>query len=701
MQAGKGFATALTAALGIVMAASVHEWSVPDSPVGRASQVAASAPKSVAVRSRAMVAAADAAVPFSLSLRGDVSGLAVGASATATVWIGGRSYPAAVLGNAYTATFDALSGDEMVAVEVVSTRARYRSVLGSAARLAAAAGSDGEVTQAELASLRVSPFSSALAYMLRSALGGRDAVSDAEFENLTRSVVGDQLAVAAYALEGWTQGTMALPPGFADGQQVLEAPAAYSEATWNVDPQAARAYLFEQADKVPLADLAQLPDALAMLGPVPVNEPAVAVSNVQLLYRQSDGVSYALFEEEPLAAHPRYAAALTADGAVALSPVGEAGTRNMLAFLPWDLFVPAVVQRVSHGHALRRLVVGDVYSLWMSRSVWLDSHHSAAGDYEQEAVEYAVWSAFDLHAVAATHPWSELLGGEYDKPTFVLPIPCHSSRRAPHLPAFGKCPHEKFWFGNYPYGGQVFRTDDVGDRMQYQSVSEMRSFSRQIGTDGGLQLHLSAPAGQSSTTALWRYDVGVAQLRPVVYLASSSAGYFVGASAAIPADSAVPVGDALGSWRGPSSLGRLAWLPAPERVLEIRRFQSGAQRDVNVHVSGAESYTPGSWTYAGPGVADYQYRATFPQWPRPRGVDDCQSAFANGATGCAPSRVRYFRPQQRVGARLYGTVDFYTNSLTPPAGHTGPYDVQWLDSRAYYIECVAGACLASVPAAAP
>jgi hypothetical protein len=649
--------------------------------------------------------AADEPVPLALGLQGEIAGLASGASATATVVIGDRSYPATVQGNSYAADFIALNADEMVVVEVASTRARYRSILGSAGRLAIAAGGDGNVTVAERSSLRVSPYSSALAWMVRVGLGGRDAVSDAEFENVTRSIVGSHMAIAAYLLNGWSTGSIALPLGYQDGQQVLETPAAYAQAA-SINTSLAMAYLFDQADNVPLTALEQLPDALAMLGPIPLNEPAMSVSDLQMLYRQSDG-SYALFEEEPLIVHPRYTATLTAQGGVALAPQGDAGTRNVLRYLPIRPSEQLPVHRVSHGHVLRRLVVGEVYSLWASRSVWLDSHHSSAGDYEQENTEYSMWSAFDTKAVSAANSWRPLFGDEFESQTtrYWLPAACSTSRRAAHLPAFGKCAQLEHWFrfnlggyGNgYSYNGETF-----DDRMQPVLSNGSRTFSYQINPDGGLQVSLNYNAEQPTvSTTFWRYEAGTQERRPVIYLAQIVGASFVGASMAMTPQYDFYFTNPAGSWRGPSTQARLAAYPAPTSQFEIRRFTNNTGRDVTITASGSEPFVPGTWRSVLGSVADYQYAAKFPSSPLTRAANDCQSAFATGATVCAPSRVRYFKALQRVGARWYGVVDFYSNSLLVPADHTGPLEVQVLDSRADYIECVAGSCLSSVPPAAP
>jgi len=697
MHAGKSLAAAIAVALGgVAMAAAVSDRIAAGARGAEPAQAAAS-PSNLG-RAPAATAGDEAPVPFALTLHGEIAGLAAGAPATASVSIGGRSYPATVQGNAYTAAFTALSGDEMVVVEVASTRARYRSALGSAARLAAAAGGDAEVTLAERASLRVSPFSSALAFLVRTALGGRDAASDAEFENATRSVVGSSLAGNAYMLDGWTRGAFALPPGYQDGQQVLDAPlAVYNQAMSQINAAPAMAYLYDNADQVPLTDLAQLPEALAMLGPVPINEDSVAVSDLQLLYRQSDGTRYALFEEEPLAQHPRYDAALTAQGAVALSPIGEAGARNALRALPFAPSVQSPVQRSVRGHTLRRVAVGDVYSLWMSRTVWFDSHHSAAGDWEQEYPSYSLWSAFDLNAVSAAHAWAPLLDTSFEKPLYFLPAPCNSPRRAAsHLPAFGKCEHRAYSFMT-PTGGLVYNPSTFNDYMQYAQGNGAANFSRET-VGGRLRIMPTPAAGEAYvSTTFWRYEEGEPLRRPVLYLSSSAGGYFVGASMALAPEYGVTPGEMMGSWRGQSSQGRLAQYPAPYNVFEIRRLPNQYQRDVNIYFTGSETFNQGEWRSTDLGVADYQYLMRYPGATTTRPASHCFEAFAFGASECAPTRVRYFRPLQRVGSRLYGLVDFYSNAALKPQGYTGTYETKYMDSRADYIECVAGACLPATP----
>lgn len=663
----------------------------------------------VAVSPRAQAAPTNAGIghrlsqtPVDLSLNGEIAGLASpNEPVTASVIVAGRVFPALVQGATYTASINALSDADMVTVEVVSTRARYRSVLGSAGKLQAVSGGDGDVTLAERASLRVSPFSTALAWLVRVGLEGRDAASDSEFETMTRSIVGNDLVMVAYLLDAFASGAVALPQGYQDGQQLLEAPAAYAEFLWTQDfYPASQAYLFSQADYVPFTSLAQLPEVTAMLAPLPINEPAVSLSDLQLLYRQSDG-SFALFEEEVLVDHPRYTAAITAQGELSLTPIGGAGTRNVLRYLPFALFQPLPVHRVSRGHTLRRLIVGDEYSLWASRSLWSDSHHSAAGDFEEELATYAIWSAFDLNAASLQHPWAQLLGDGLQFPTYSLPSACTSTQRAAYQPGFGKCAHAPYWF-RYTYGGSFRAVDGVGDRMQIVPTSGLeRNFSYQLIGNGALQVvRGNTPMEPGTSSTFWRYVAGSEASRPLIYLARAAGGYFVGASVAMVKQPGITLGSPVGSWRTPASEARLARYPEV-RIFEIRRFPDGSGRDVNI-MGNQVSSTQASWNYsAGSGVPDYYFRALFPNRPTSFIVANCSQAFATGAETCAPSRVRYFRPLYRVGARLYGVSDFYSNEFLAPAGYTGPYQVQLLDSRADYVECVAGDCLASVPPAGP
>ncbi|MEH6419149.1 hypothetical protein [Pseudomonas sp. CGJS7] len=718
MQARKGLTAAIAATVASIAMASVIAAGTLGEP-GSAEASGPSAPTRLDPSDRGLTPppnAADEPVPVALNLQGEIAGLAPGASATATVIVGDRTYPATVQGNAYTASIAVLNGDEMVVVEVASLRARYRSALGSAARLIAAAGSDGTVDSSERSSLRVSPFSSALAWMVRVGLGDRDAVSDAEFEHVTRSIVGTDLAVAAYLLDGWASGAIALPAGYQDGQQLLQNQAAYRPIAAQANWTAAMTYLFDQADNVPLTSLDQLPNALAMLGPVPLNESAMWVSDLQLLYRQTDG-SYALYEDEPLTAHPRYTASLSAQGGVSLTPQGDAGSRNVLRYLPFpNVTAQLPVQRASRGHLLRRLVVGEVYDLWASRSVWQDSHHSAAGDYERENTEYSVWSAFDLGAASAANSWRPLFGSgslSQPGPTYWLPAACNSTRRATHLPAFGKCAQSEHWFrfdsGGYGNGYQ-FNAATFGERMQYVAASGSRNLAFQVEPDGSLYVS-ALPTSQLPQvgTTFWRYEAGTSEFNgqdmsarlPVIYLARTTGGNFVGSSVAMTRQYDVALGSPVGTWRAPANQTWLARYPALDRTAEIRRLSDGSVRDATVYTVGGESIIPGQWLQASSGVADYQYRKKIPQTPALQYATDCQSAFATGATACAPSRVRYFQPLQRVGARLYGISDFYSNELLLPPGNTGPYDVRLLDTRADYIDCLSGDCQASVPPAAP
>lgn len=639
-------------------------------------------------------------VSIDLILNGEIAGLAsANEPVTASVVVGGRVFPAIVQGATYSASVNALNDTDMVTVEVVSTRARYRSVLGSAGKLQAVSGGDGDVSLAERASLRVSPFSTALAWLVRQGLEGRDAASDSEFETMTRSIVGNDLVMVAYLLDAFASGAVALPQGYQDGQQLLETPAAYAEFLWTQDfYPASQAYLFTQADYVPLTSLAQLPEVTAMLAPLPINEPAVSLGDLQLLYRQSDG-SFALFEEEVLVDHPRYTAAITAQGELSLTPVGTAGTRNVLRYLPFSLFQPLPVHRVSRGHTLRRLVVGDEYSLWASRSLWSDSHSSAAGQFAEDTETYAVWSAFDLNAASAQYPWGQLLGDGLQFPTYSLPSACTWTQRAAYQPGFGKCAHAPYWFRS-SFGGSFRAVDRVGDRMEILPTYGLeRNFSYQLIGNGALQIvRANTPMELGTDSTFWRYAAGSAASRPLIYMARAAGGYFVGASVAMVKEPGIAMGSPVGSWRTPASESRLARYPE-SGTFEIRRFSDGSGRDVNI-TGNQVSSSQTSWNYpTGSGVPDYTFRARFPNRPTSSIVANCSQAFATGAQTCGPTRVRYFRPLYRIGARLYGVSDFYSNDFLAPPGYTGPYQVYLLDSRADYVECVAGDCLASVSSA--
>ena len=131
--------------------------------------------------------------------------------------------------------------------------------------------------------------------------------------------------------------------------------------------------------------------------------------------------------------------------------------------------------------------------------------------------------------------------------------------------------------------------------------------------------------------------------------------------------------------------------PNPRPNLTIRRNLDGTTQDDYFEYGQSRESFVGSWQLYSQRTYDYQASAVFSGGTQL--VTDCASAFASGATQCAPRRVRYFKPLKRVGDRMYGIEEFYTYSgfLRPP-GDTAPFAIERKITRPNFHICVSASC---------
>ncbi|WP_343123560.1 zinc ribbon domain-containing protein [Lysobacter sp. Root983] len=620
--------------------------------------------------------------PVSLTIAGEISGLAPGAAPESIlVRVGNRSFAGQIQGGGYVATVDALDPAEMVDVEVLSQRVRYRSVVGSFGKLIAHTGGDRRVDAVELPTLRVSPWSSALAFLVRTALKGRDAVSDQEFERATRAVSGADLFTANNLLAGVASGAAALPGGYTDGQQFLQDENAYrnwiGSVSWPADPELA----FAQADYAPLRDLSELPSQMLLMAPVQLDNVPVFSSAPQLLLANTDG-SYSLHDGQAEPGRPNYDAQLDASGEVVLLPKsprvidryeGIGRTRMTLARI-----------------VLRRMFDGDRHDLWVTREEWTRSFPDDPSREPQAYHPVSLWSVADLHAIARANTWIAAPSRR------ALPWVCAIPVNIPtHHELLGECGFVQHRFDPGGSGVTEDHGNKVGANMQPQPAG--------AGSDFGWIVERTQLLVQTPQVSLryWSID-GEDYADTVIYLATgTSSGVLgqtvVGVSGSLAVDS-VPytAAQAQGTWTLGTAFAQAAAYPNLHYTLEIQRNAdgSGEYRDDSVE-SGAYTILM-RWQVASERLYETQTRARFPSGGT-RFVSDCASAFADGAQACAPTRIRYFRPLKRVGDRLYGIEELHTQFELKPPGYTGNYEV-YVNVRPTFQQCLGGSCLASPPA---
>ena len=152
-----------------------------------------------------------------------------------------------------------------------------------------------------------------------------------------------------------------------------------------------------------------------------------------------------------------------------------------------------------------------------------------------------------------------------------------------------------------------------------------------------------------------------------------------------------------GKWETGYSLSKPFEYPYRPAPAILQRNSDGTGIDYTTYLGINNPGYVSNWQVSGERVFEMRYRATFPT-TNARYVQTCEQAFAQGATGCSPYRVRYFRPLMRIGRRLYGIQEYYFQTFFAPPGYTGPYSFV-RSGGATYLECVAGACLTAFPAA--
>ncbi|GAB3097990.1 hypothetical protein GCM10027159_18820 [Lysobacter terrae] len=642
-----------------------------------------------------------------LTLAGEVYGVAEGAPISATVYVNDRAFSASVVGKQYTAAIKALSAGDMVSVEVVSPKVHYRAILGTYRKLKRFNGGDRRVDLAEYPALQVSPISTATALLVSRVLG-HEARTDVEFDRATRalgprisrgsSYLVSDLTTMAKVLYDIALGNMVLPSGYGDGYAFVQDQAAYSAYLGGYDMVAdsSRNYSFDQADYVRLRSLSEIPSTLLLTTGWPQGNVPTGILATQLLVRVG-GNRYEMHGMQgmqnvvgfdTLTPVELYDLSITASGELrleAVNPVSAEGYSES----------SGLVRRLVTGYTLRRLTIGDQFSLWASRVEWTDSLVYNPTQPPVSGTSTQVWVASDLDQMTNATAWNGLQGRR------ALPWFCVKPLANRPETALAACEWPQYRFD----AGGTGMTEDVGskvdNRMQPQPGGWGVSFSWAIDAKGRLRV-----VGPGVETLFWNIEAGDEAADVVVYLARSASSNpaeqsMVGVALSISGDY-LPFSSnqAIGNWELGSSVAQPFEYPAATPIYVLQRLGDGTGKDYT-NVNGIND-TPyiSNWRVTGERIFDTRYRAKFYDGTS-RYVQSCEQAFATGATGCAIYRVRYFRPLMRIGQRLYG-IQEYSSQASPiyyPQGYTGTYDNVVRSGGAIYYECVDGACLTAVPAA--
>ena len=658
------------------------------------------APKAVAAAAQVRVNGSQPRMPLAhLRLSGQVIELAPGAPLTVTATVGGSTFPATVSGNTYTVSIGRPAAGQMITLDARSTRVHYRAAIGSAGRARTQAGSDSHLTLSEQPSLRISPYGTALQWLVRYALGNRDANSDAEFEKMMRVAASSDLEYAAYSMAIFARGEPITEPfnAYADGYELVRDRAAFGQFIAYGAREASTGYLYAQAHEQALSSLEGLPDPLVLLSGGPREQvPFVGLyANVYLLSRRGDG-RFDFNERWPLS-NVANSLSFNGQGRVQLAPVGtQVRVIGKMVDVGGGHMVQFDFDRSAAGRTLKRLTKGDSTSLWILRSVWHDQDKRNPAAPMVEEIEYQVLSSTALESGTLPNGWASVANS-----TVALPWMCGAyPSQEEQIYDFSQCEYVEHKFNAGGTGSTVDHGWKVHPQTMEPKQPRSQPFTWALAGPGALDI----TDGNVATT-FWRLKDYPADIGPVFFRSRSIAGVWggktmVGVSmAATKRMTSWPAASAIGNWRIPEPEYLSTWYTGENYSTVVQRNSGG---------TGQQTIASGSpthfwWQAVGSAVYDKRVFVWYYGYPaNPPYTVTCEAGIADGGTGCN-TRVRYFKPIARVGDRYYGIGNIYVRYFYPEDVEHGYPEESWnqhLLSELVYYDCTGGACLtAATPAA--
>lgn len=614
-------------------------------------------------------------VSASLLLRGTVLEIGAARAGTMTVRVGQSVKTVPVTLPDFTVSIAAVDRDDMVSVEVTAPGYRYASILGSYAKLALRAGADAQLTVPEFDRLQLSPMSTALQFFVERTLGGRAPVSDTEHEGVMPNLQGEDVALAASMLSAFARGQVALPDGVSNGYEVLADRAAFASIT---------------AEYPALAE--QVPDILATtpavaIAPIDVRSTLLLTPPLPL----SDAPLFVLYQDVKIIVSTPYGHDIHAsisrrnpsfddayvDGALVETPRNAIVTDDLVRKVvnPAQGEVDVLERSTLQSETYRRVFVGDRSSLWVATQKYLltypDEPTVPSGSYTSARL----YGARVLSSVQYPMLRSQLTGKR------ALPVFCPYSQPV----ILVECEYAIYDFR----AGGSGTIEDVGYKIDsgLKPISGYRGaeFSWRTSVHDGL--HLDA---YGVTTTLWRLEAANGHSTFMAYLSTTPDGAdtvsVVGTTSMLPQGNPDSFEELSveGSWRYGSFLQSYKYydLNSPTVSSLFVRSADGTviEQQRRDEPSFSQSYDfdrASSWRLFDGRLYDTRVISNAGDVPCSGGVrcigfNNCESAYAAGASECSPSRVRYFRPMSRDGNRVYGIEDLYTRTDDVP-GAAPPY----------------------------
>lgn len=602
-------------------------------------------------------------LPASITLVGSIVDMP-GGVADLTFHVGGGVVNQSANNGDYQATIAGTGANTPVWVEARASNVYYESLLGSYGRLASLAGADGILTTAELDRLRISPVSTALSFFIRHQLGGNVPASDSQLDRASKSIVGDDVTIAATVLHEFATGGLTLPLGYQSGYAFLQDRDAYADflvANPALATDAVPAYM-AVSPAIAITPL-QLGPHMLMSGPVPFNDPVMTEPGTLLLSKT--GATFDIYGDSAgtlSQTSSTYTPTFSPSGDLQLVPTHEAF---------YDQFLnPSVLQRSTIKNIVfRKLFAANNSALWVELMAIHLSYPSNPEIAESDATVTRTWSVSDLDRVATRLSQDDVQGLR------ALPVFCLQGSPA----SLTICEYALHRFGSLGQGG----TEDVGLKID-------GSMAPATGTPGSpyvwaadLAHRPTAPgpnplqiADDTADTTYWKLlspDAATVSLVYVAHATQAGDAYAI-AGRTVMINANKPAGfdqvSPLGTWRFAtfdSVVTPYGYAPdyAPVTVRFIRASDgTELQKQVRTDNPDDQTYavtTHLGWRLVNGRMYDTRYRADVPAYGG-GGFSSCALAYESGATKCAPWKVRYFHPLAAVGARLYGIEDLYVKS---------------------------------------
>lgn len=645
------------------------------------------------------------AVPIRLVIAGTLDGLPAGTAPTSVeVRVDDRVVPVRLSGDHYEADVVSQNADAMVFVRMRAPRTDYQSNAGSLRRLKFLSGGDGRVDSIEASELRVSALTTAVAF-LANRVYGRDPASQQELERSYRAMAsgvganGSQrhtVGELAAFLSGVTAGTTALPAPYATGTDLIRDPVAWASLDQARLASNGANYLGYATDASPIMSLSEWPDTALLAARLPVDQMATGASAHLVERTASDRVRMhfdelgSVFIGVTPPAHPpaEWQVTRTNEHEVLFTPTtrDEQGQYRYITHAMH--FDGRMMQRRIIDRRLKRLVGGGDTALYASITRWTEVPlDGSAGPADK--VEVDVRSITDLGGGSS-------IGSLVSPSRRALPTFCLKSVSAPASGvSLQPCDYQPYRLN----AGGVGVIDELGTdvdawmRPAFPGGGPLVSWT---GADAGRQLRVSTDRRDAVTYwLLERQANGVDLLAYKSTHADAPGQTWVGVVASMPVVDVSLASDAVtGAWRLP--LPGATVMPAA-MPMELRRAADGSAQEYTGINGTNDAPFPARWELAGGRVFDTRYRAQFSNGTRT--VTSCTEAFAQGASLCAPVRVRAFRALGRVGYRIYGRVSTHVQSALKPPGYSGTYTVLSSPATPSYYDCVAGSCLSTAAGA--